>query len=175
MSQQLSTQGERANLLGLVDTSPPELIPKTRRISRFAQHLVFVGAGVTRHLRALWQEPTGTRLAYLRDKSRILMEVLTRRDVYRGDRQDLYRDRVARANQRAASRYVPAPGDSEMVLILSGRTRASRGPEPRLRWTTLARGGSTVVHVPGDDSGSLLKAPHVRGLADALRDQLGSA
>jgi thioesterase domain-containing protein len=175
MAQQLSTQGEHTTLLGLVDTSPPELIPKSRRVSAFARQLAFVGSGITRHLRAFWRRPTGGRIAYLRDKSHILTEVLTKRDVYRGDRQDLYRDLVAHANQRAAACYVPAPGASQVVLILSRRSRASDRPEGRLQWTTLARGGSTVVHVPGKDSGSLLKAPFVRGLADVLREHLGSA
>jgi len=175
MAQQLAAIGEKTVLLGLVDTSAPDVIPSKRRGSSFGAQLAFLARGVSRHVRTMREQPRGERMKYLLQHSRILADMLRKRDVYRGDSHLLHRDLVTRANQRAAARYRPTMYDGGVLLILSSRIPRSPVREPRLSWRSLVRGECTVIRVPGMDSGALLKAPYVEHLAVALGGELARA
>ncbi|HXC25701.1 MAG TPA: amino acid adenylation domain-containing protein [Gemmatimonadaceae bacterium] len=167
IAQQLMAQGESVDLLILIGTWPPYSIPSTVSTSRFAQEVVFFCKGVARHARTMWQRPPGQRLSYLKEKAGILSEIVAQRDVYRGDSQSLYRDIVVKANQRAASRYVPGPYRSPLVSILTDGIPLS-DRDPRLIWRKFAESEFTAVLVPGQDSGVLLKPPYLQGLVEAM-------
>ncbi len=81
--------------------------------------------------------------------------------------------KALKANGRAMSRYTPAPYPGRAVLL---RTAEDQGPggDPAQGWGELARGGVEVREVPGNHM-TLLREPHVRGLAAALRDSLERA
>jgi thioesterase domain-containing protein len=173
IAQQLAAQGEEADLLGLIDTWPPTTIPNKLWTSRLGQQIVFLGQGVSRHLRAMWMQPRGQRLRYLREKAGIITEMVAQRDVYRGEQYTLYSDLVTRANQHAASQYAPKPYPGSLFLIVtSEQAHTSDTNDLRLSWRAFAQGGCTIRTVPGKDSGTLLKPPFVQGLADAVREQI---
>ncbi len=57
IAQRITARGEQVQMLALIDTAPPNVIPIIRRRSRSAHQLEFLGRGVTRHLRAMLQRP----------------------------------------------------------------------------------------------------------------------
>lgn len=171
VAQQLVARGETVELLGLIDTWPPALIPAKLGTSRLGQQVAFLAQGVVRHLKTLRQQPITSWLGHLRRKVRVLSEMVEKRDVYRGDHYDRYRDLVARLNQTAAASYVPAPYPGDVTLLLSGRTVTS-DDDPRLSWSGLAQGATSVLVVEGKDSGSLLSDPYVQGFANTVREWL---
>jgi hypothetical protein len=58
-----------------------------------------------------------------------------------------------------------------VTLLLSGRTVTS-DDDPRLSWSGLAQGATSVLVVEGKDSGSLLSDPYVQGFANTVREWL---
>jgi thioesterase domain-containing protein len=172
IAQQLVARSESVELLALISTWPPTTIPDKLGTSWFSQQVAFLGEGIARHCVALWRQPRGQRLRYLREKVSIISEMVAQRDVYRGERYALYSDLVMRANQHAAARYAPAPYPGSLLLVFTVGESPPRDDDVRLMWSRLARGGSTVVSVPGMGSGSLLKPPFVQGFADVLRERL---
>jgi amino acid adenylation domain-containing protein len=79
--------------------------------------------------------------------------------------------KVLRANFLAQSRYTPRPYSGRLVLFRADGESGRDTTDPTLGWDRLAGGGVTVYDVPGDHA-TILKAPGVRVLAEALRSEL---
>ena len=174
IAQRLVARGERIQMLALIETWPPGAIPTIRRTSRMAQQIAFLREGVARHLRATLQRPLWQWPGYLMQKLDIVSDMFAKRDVYRGDRIELYRLLVRQANQRAAAGYLPQPYPGRVGMILTNRLGLPRKQDPRFFWARMARGGADVVQVPGPDSGALLRPAFVSGLAKALNEQMAA-
>jgi thioesterase domain-containing protein len=76
-------------------------------------------------------------------------------------------------NGEAGRAYVPQPYPGKILLFrATDRVDAATAyVAPDLGWTDLARGGLEIYDVPGDHV-EIFKEPHVRVLAQQLRDCL---
>ncbi len=136
-------------------------------------HLMFVAGGILRYLHSLKDIRPSQWLVNLRNKNRIVKEMVKRRDIYRGDRSQHYRDLVENANLRAFSRYSPRSYKGSIVFVMPANRDLRGRKDPILYWRKLAEHGFKYLQLPGEDSGSLLKKPYVQRLADLLVEQLG--
>ncbi|WPB82528.1 amino acid adenylation domain-containing protein [Archangium violaceum] len=75
-----------------------------------------------------------------------------------------------RQNFRALLGYKAGAYDGELLFVRARDHGAT--PEAAVAWCALARGGSTLVEVPGDHY-SVTRQPHVHRVAEALRRYLG--
>jgi len=64
--------------------------------------------------------------------------------------------------------YVPTSYGGRIVVLRARRQPRNRIRDPHLGWSKLAKGGVDVHFIPGDH-GTVLKEPHVQGLAAALK------
>jgi hypothetical protein len=140
--------------------------------SPWVQRMAALSERITRHGRALRERSWKQRLQYLRQKAGVLSEIVVQGDMYRGDDHDRYSDLVIQANQRAAAHYVPSPYPGHAFIVVTTGIVLPPEHDPRLKWTALVTGGSTAIHVPGEDSGMLLRPPYMHEFAEALRQQL---
>ncbi len=171
IAQQLTTQGEAVDVLGLIDTWPPEMIEPTAGTSHLSQKIAYVKNGLSRHWQAFLSQPRGQRMQYLKEKSTIIMEMVAKRDVYRGEHEVLHQDLVIHANQHAASAYSPKEYPGSIFLVVTKGNAPTGKNDPRLTWKSLAK-SAEVSWVLGLDSGALLKAPYLDGLVNALHKVL---
>jgi thioesterase domain-containing protein len=84
--------------------------------------------------------------------------------------------RVIDANYRARDQYIPKTYCGRIVFFLSEGHRIGHRYDPRSQsgWAELAHGGLELHIVPGDHS-SMLRPPHVRIVAEQLREYLDEA
>jgi thioesterase domain-containing protein len=83
--------------------------------------------------------------------------------------------RVYLGNALALRRYAPVPVPVPLRVVLYRAAAPARpDDDPTLGWAAVARGGVTVRAVAGDHY-SLMRPPHVAGLAGALRADLEAA
>jgi thioesterase domain-containing protein len=174
IAQRLAEEGEQVEHLVLVGTWPPYAIDKMMPSARPSARLAHFWSRLTGHLRAMWAQPAGERLAYLRRKSRMVATMIERRDVYQRDDDELRRDNVAITNRRAARRYKPAPYAGSALLVLPDSIYRAPHRDPRLTWRRLVRGETTVIRLPGRDSGALLRQPYMDALAEVISSRLAS-
>jgi hypothetical protein len=111
-------------------------------------------------------------LAYLREHSPIVKEMILRRDVYRGVDYKRYVDFVVEAAYRAGSRYVPSSYAGSILLFTAGNWNVEPGWDTRMVWRDLALDGCTVVQTAARDFDEILKKPYVKILADRLTEVL---
>jgi amino acid adenylation domain-containing protein len=170
MAQQLIDQGKQVAFLGLLETWPPQESPFIGGArSRFSAHISFLARGVRRHFRNLAKIPPLQWAPYLLDKGKIVVQMISMRDIYRGDRHTMYRDQVSQANGRALSRYDPKRFRGRLSLILASAREVAGSEDPRLKWGEWAEDGHTVSWIFARDSGLLLVRPHVEILAEHLK------
>jgi thioesterase domain-containing protein len=75
------------------------------------------------------------------------------------------------AHQQATRTYVAKPYAGKLVLFRTAGQKEIWRPDPRLGWDGLAAGGVQVHYIAGDHA-TLLAEPHVRTLAEKLRECL---
>ena len=171
MAQQLVSHGQEVALLALIDTPRPGG-GQLRKAMRLVQRTCF-------HLRALRRQESGTRMDYLRARSRALKRRLL------GDRSaaggpvgevavvDAYWRPVRDAYRSALPRYVPEPYAGSVTMFLGAETPMGPPFDRRLAWRSLLN-GADVHMVPGDHT-NMLRDPNVRVLAEKLSEALRSA
>ena len=101
--------------------------------------------------------------------------MVLRRDVYRGDREILFRDKVSEANRKAAASYQPKPFPGRIELIIASERRVNPPKDTRLTWCELAMEGHSVDKIPANDTGHLFRKPHLTALAEKLNSLLSRA
>ncbi|HEY9226841.1 MAG TPA: alpha/beta fold hydrolase, partial [Gemmatimonadaceae bacterium] len=175
MAQWLVAAGEHVELLALVGTWPPWAVENNLSTSQSAQRLAYLRNGVIRHLKALWAQPPGERLNYLRRKARIVSEMVERRDVYRGEATTFRHDLVSRVNRNAAATYKPRAYAGDILIVIPDDASPPADQDPRLAWRNLVSGESSLVRVPGQDSGALLRPSHIDALIGVLSDRIQAA
>jgi amino acid adenylation domain-containing protein len=73
--------------------------------------------------------------------------------------------------QQAFARYIPLPYPGRVVLILSHEETEGYSSDPVSDWRRLGTAGVDVIELPGDHN-AILAEPHVREVADQLRELL---
>jgi len=172
IAQQLTSLEEQVALLMLIETWPPVAATVPRHPPGFLRTPIFLVEGILRHLRAVPIFAPRRLLQFARVKAAILMDVVRTRDVYRGDKSALFHALVEEANARAFLNYLPKPYGGSVVLCVAEGRMPKIASDPRLTWGSLSAGGYQVFQVPGADSGSLLREPNVRVIAELLRERL---
>jgi len=176
IAQQLTSQDERVAALILIQTfapDQPEGASQIHRVPAVIHKLVFAVQGILSHLRSFRTISPRQWLANLKNKGRILKEMVEARDLYRGNRSRLYLDLVQDANLKAFRRYSPQPYRGRILFIMPIDREIKGRKNPKLYWENLAEQGLKYIELPGYDSGALLKKPYVQVLADVLTEHLG--
>jgi amino acid adenylation domain-containing protein len=172
IAQQLTAQGQSVATLVLVQTFSPNRARGNYKVPVVFHQLVFATRSILRNLRSLKDVGLGQWFRNFRNKSRIVKEIVRTRDIYRGDRTQLYWELVQRANLRAFSRYSPDSYKGSILFIMPSQRDLTGRVDPKVYWGNLAEQGLKYRELSGEDSGSLLKKPNVQALAEVLSNQL---
>jgi len=176
MAQQLSAQGHKVALLALLETWPPHSLRVPRwTMPNFLRPSAFFLVVAFRISAQIFRTSRKDRLARIYKAARGLREMVQRRDVYRGDREVHFRDKVSEANRKAAATYHPKPFAGRIELIIASKRPVNPPKDTRLSWCDLALGGYSVDEIPAQDTGHLFRKPNVHSLAEKLRNLLSQA
>jgi thioesterase domain-containing protein/acyl carrier protein len=187
MAQQLHAAGEVVAFLGIIDHTPPPVRyrPMVWTPARVAE---FGGNTVRWLVDDIWRAGRGRRLPSLvhafRKAGRRLRAALTRRDpgsgrtdaneVLAGAHVPARFRRVMATHYQALRDYSPRPYPGRVTLFRARTRPLFRLYGRDLGWAALAGGGLDIISIPGNHE-SILKEPHVRALAAALKDRLRAA
>jgi thioesterase domain-containing protein/acyl carrier protein len=171
MAQQLRAVGQEVGHLVLLESwlpgpasgQPPRLGPRALAVVNLLATRLQLYAKTLTELRGR------QRLHYLRERWRAFKQVLAQRDVFRGDRSDLYLRTVMQANLLALSQYEPRVYPGSAVLFRAAEREVPAEGDRRLLWRQLISGGLHTYTIPGADSGMMLVEPAVRTLARQLK------
>lgn len=171
MAQQLIRQGEKVDLLAVMDTPCLDQMPVPEDGS-VALAAVFQGhAGI---------ELDPTALRAIPDPQDRLSYALEKAAKAAGGKSPLSSGQASRyaavleANAAALYRYRPEEIPGRIVLLRAQERRTGDPPRPELAWIRLARGGLDFVLVPGNHL-TMHQSPHVEVAATCLRQHLESA
>lgn len=174
MAQQLKAEGEEVEFLGLIDTWPQDMVPVPKAASETGQQFLYLADALKRNIKEFSAIPKGKRLNYIRQKLGAATDMATKLDVYRGDDGERLQDLIIASNQIAASTYIASKYDGPLSLFITlGDLEGPDSSDPRLYWKAFGNEAiSSVMWIPGIDSGSLLKNPYLPGLLKALKTTL---
>jgi hypothetical protein len=134
--------------------------------------LAFIRDAIIRHVKAIQEKPLNERLQYVVGKAKVLSGRVARGDEYFGDPAEIRQDLIARVNRHAAAVYKPLPFDGDILMVIPDDVSPPAEQDPRLVWRDLVSGEATVVRLPGEDSGMLLRPTHLDALVGVLADRL---
>lgn len=171
VAQQLIAQGTEPGLLLLIDSSAPGSIQNV---------------AANEQLSTFWKDLRGKGLSYITgktlQKTRYWQKLL--REAYQYSACSAYRlggwelpadlryYETVHAHMRAMNRYKPQAYPGKITLMRAvkrGASALSKREDPTLGWATLAAGGLEVHDVPAADHSSILLAPYVQVMAEALK------
>ena len=171
MAKQLREQGEQVALLALFDSVAPHQNGKNGKgvddrqlLLMFARDMG-VEPGASPHgLEELRKLRTEEQLSYLLDEAKRQGIIASNTNL-----EQLRRSfEVFRNNVLAVRKYRPRPLPERLILLKAGEELAENGRRSAEAWGRLARGGVAVSMVEGNHY-TMMRAPHVRGLAEQLR------
>jgi thioesterase domain-containing protein/acyl carrier protein len=187
MAQQLHAAGETVAFLGIIDHTPPPVryrpvVWTPARVAEFGVNALRWFAG------DVWRAGRGQRLSSVvgafRKAGRRLRSALTRRDpgsgradateALAGASVPAHFRRLMATHYQALRDYTPRPYPGRVTLFRARTRPLFRLYGRDLGWAALAGGGLDVISIPGNHE-SILKEPHVRTLASALKDRLQAA
>jgi hypothetical protein len=180
MAQQLQAQGERVDLVAMLDTYNNNLVPRSKprglRLLHLLQNLWFHGAN-------FYLVGNNGRWNFVREKWDVeLTRVGIRlRSLYHalhvwnspGIQQTYPHLLVKRANDQAAMEYVPRPY-SGRVVVIRPKNNFRGFDDSSLGWSEVVRDGLEIREIPVYPKGMLVE-PFVRTLAQELRVCLSGA
>jgi acyl-CoA synthetase (AMP-forming)/AMP-acid ligase II/thioesterase domain-containing protein/acyl carrier protein len=184
MARQLQAAGERIGLLLMLDPSPPFYGPDGQRRSatgvrqrtvRRASLIRFILDRVVLLASTFAKLNGAQRRALIRQKLGVLRGMIEQRDLFRGDRSELYARAVYRANREAGSCYIPGAFAGPAVMCFTAQRPIGGERDYRLDWMELIPQAGAPVYVSGKDSGDMLNLPHVYELADLVNRWLDEA
>ena len=165
----MHAQGERVELLGLVDAVQRDCVVRTQRNDPVGKRL---GRRVARFLNNFGPLPFREKAAYLPKRlfTRTLRLIYSAAPSVGIRSVPSYMKNVEEICSMAEMNYQARPWPGPVTLF-----RASVQADPRLPsdlgWAPLARGGVEVYEVPGDHF-QIFGEPNVRVLAERLRGRL---
>ncbi len=170
MAQQLRAAGQEIGLVALLETWPPVMTAGGwfRPGARARALLLLVAGRLRLYLQTLARLRGRRQLRFLRERLRMLVQIVTQRDLWRGDRSEFSVRVVTQANLLALQQYTPRVYPGRVVLFRAEGRQVAADDDPRLAWRQLSTGGLEIYTVPGDDSGLMLAEPHVRVVAEQL-------
>jgi thioesterase domain-containing protein len=184
MARQLEAANERVGLLLMLDPSSPfhnadgrprgatDSRPGTVRRASVARFIVDrVKLVATRFVKLNGAE----RRALIREKLALLSRRIRERDLFGGDRSELFARAVYQANRQAGRCYVPGPFAGPVVLCFTADRPVRGARNYRLDWMELIPQCGAAVYVSGKDSGDMLNLPHAYELADLVNRWLDQA
>jgi amino acid adenylation domain-containing protein len=193
MARQLGLEREQVALLGMLDTQARPFNQRLRELwrPRFAWRLLCDMPGYLAEY--LTQRTMRARLDSVRTLSRVLARKLAARVTrQRGARSQtisaLFFDarmqqrvaqlpshyaNVVRAHTQAVRNYTPQPYSGHVIVFRARSQWLFSAHEADLGWGRLAQ-SVTVVRVPGTHA-TMIVAPHVRVLGQALRERLSAS
>jgi hypothetical protein len=115
------------------------------------------------------------RRALVREKLAVVRGMIEQRDLFRGDRSEVYARAVYQANREAGSCYVPGPYAGPAVICVTAHRAIPGERDYRLDWMQLVPQAGAPIYVSGKDSGDMLNLPHVYELADLVNRWLDDA
>jgi len=179
LARQLESDGFAVEHLLMVDP-PPSGAQRARRMSSFSLWRAlavprFVIARGWLALRLLTTMERERRREFLRQKVAVLREIFRRRDLLRESREELQVNRVREATSAALGRFVPETYAGRTVLLMGERFSSTEAQAVADYWRGRCTGRFEVTHVPGKDTGAMLRAPHVDKVAERVRDLLAHA
>jgi aspartate racemase len=173
MAQQLQASGEHVELLALVDTPLARFGNRKRyRLLAVVHPILILTQGAIRHLRNLRDKKLSDWLGSFRVVLGIVKQMVSQRDVYRGDRHVLHQDLVTVANYEAMASYIPREYQGRLHLFVASERAVNPAHYSRLDWGKFAAGGFSVFRINAKDSGELLRSPYVIELAEKIREAL---
>ena len=176
MAQQLSAKGEKVALLAMLETWPPHSLQVPRwTLPNFLRAPTFFFTVSFRIAAQIFRSGRKEGVARLFKALRGLREMVYYRDVYRGDREILFRDKVSEANRKAAANYAPQPFSGRIELIIASERPVNPPKDTRRTWCNLALGGYSVDEIPADNTGHLFTKPNVHSLAEKLKTLIETA
>jgi aspartate racemase len=178
MAQRLIRDGERVNLLFVIDTHnfngvPPQFT-LSEKVGNLGQKIIF-------HSSNIMQLGFKRQIAYFTEKSRIalrremerlrikivhLFKLNPHRDVVRGTAEEFIED----INDRAFLAYKPVSYPGKLTICKPRRNYAFLR-DPFNGWGAVTDGGLEIIELPSDPGGILLE-PYVQTLADRLKEQI---
>jgi len=172
MAQQLHQQGERVDLLGILDTRLRSQVAQLNRTLSVSKKVSRRAAEIFDYLQRLSLKK---KAAYLPEKIwthslrgmyslALSLHVRTVPAFLKNPGQ------IARV---AAVRYQPRPWPGAITVFRASVQVDERMPED-LGWSSLAMGGVDIREIPGDHF-SVLHEPNIRILAERIRQRLGKA
>jgi acyl carrier protein len=176
MAQQLSAKGQKVALLALLETWPPAslLVPRWTTPNRLRPCAFFLSVAFEVMVE-IFRTSRKERLTRISKALRGMKEMVHRGDVYRGDREMRFRDKVSEANRKAAGLYQPQPFSGRIELIIASERPVNPPKDTRKTWCDLALGGYSVDELPAASTGHLFKKPNVASLAEKLKKLLSQA
>jgi hypothetical protein len=130
------------------------------------------------YLRQIGRVGPREKIELVGSKIKVVTEIVRKRDLFRGDERQFHQRRVKAANVRALRRYRHRPMDRSPGTIEIFRTsgRFDRLPSGAgVDWVSLVGKSITYHHVPGKDSGDMLRGENAKSLAALLSRRIGQA
>jgi oxalate---CoA ligase len=184
MARQLETAGEPIGLLIMLDPSSPffsadgqprgENAARQRTVQR-APLGRFILDRLAMYARTMMTLRRVERMAFVREKIAAVLGMLAQRDLFRGDRSELYQLAVYAANRRAGRTYVPGPFTGPTVLCFTRDRKIHGERDYRVDWLDLVPQVGAASYVAGTDSGDMLNLPHVYELGELVNRWLDEA
>ncbi len=174
MAQQLTRGGEAVGSLLMMDPPPPG--HPGPAWPGHLQHGIalprFVASRLSLYWRSLRALPPEERRRYLRERVRVVQDIVRRRDIFRGDRSEFARREVTAANASAARHYVPQPFDAGAYLLFTADRPDGRSRRYRAYWQDLVAAGHAPRFVPGHDTGEAIAPERAAIVAATVRECL---
>jgi acyl-CoA synthetase (AMP-forming)/AMP-acid ligase II/thioesterase domain-containing protein len=184
MARRLEAAGEPIGLLVMLDPSSPFFNGdgQPRGETGGAKQAVqrsplgrFIVERIAMYAKSMMTLRGAERRAFVREKIATVRGMIAQRDLFRGDRSELYQRAVYAANRQAGRAYVPGPFSGPTVLCFT-RGRKTRGERNyRLDWLDLLPQVGAPSYVAGVDSGDMLNPPNVYELAGLANRWLDEA
>src|SRR5262249_18554390 len=169
VAQQLGEARYEVGVRALLETWPPAAVApdQTWPSPRGSELLEFVGTRLRLYRQTLAELGGRARGRYVGERLGRLSDLGRYRNSFLGVRAEIRRQRIRRATLLASqpSRLRPYPGPV-ILFYAEGRPLLSE-LDDRLRWHQFAA-NLEAYGLPADDSGQLLREPHVRVLAAQL-------
>jgi thioesterase domain-containing protein len=171
MARQLQAQGQEVALLALFEATCPTAYRHPHRaltlIRRQARRMA-------RHAKAVAELDSRSRLRYVLEKSRLLLNWIRRRD--EPGQATGTKALVSEATVAATRRYRPGAYPGALCIFLASKESLRLEDDRLWDWCRFATGGSSVYVGPDDcTSDTMLLEPGVKAVADALRERMDEA